>query len=124
MDKKAILKRLEAVGGQPIERVAKSWGKDIPALIGAMIALVVGINLLPGIIDATKEAKDEVPAGMEALLDILPIVFMAILVLGAFSWFVSRKEKDEEVGELSGADEIRQLQKVRRRHLIYREVEG
>ncbi|KKL64408.1 hypothetical protein LCGC14_2165360, partial [marine sediment metagenome] len=59
------------------------------------------------------------------LLTALPYVFVALVMFGvAASFYSGREEKYEDVGESSEADKIRQLQGKKRRHLIYRPVEG
>lgn len=59
----------------------------IAALIGIMISIVVGVSLIPKItetIDAIPE--EDVPEGFGVLVDILPIVFVAVILLGAVAW--------------------------------------
>ena len=125
MDAKEVIRRVGAVeAGSEIKEVPekkkKFFGLDIGALIGAMIAIVVGVNLIPSLIDATKEVEEEGEV-LVGLIGVLPWVFAAVVIIGAaaYIYFGGRKEKYEEVEELSGTDEIRALQKKKRRHLIY-----
>lgn len=81
----------------------------IAALIGIMIAIIVGVNLLPTITGSIKQVTEQAAAeeapitgAMATLLDVLPIVFVAMLLLGAVSWLGSRgtgsSGNDEEEG--------------------------
>lgn len=65
----------------------------IAALIGVMIAIVVGVSLMPVItsiiseVETTAEASGQpLSSGMSAMLDILPIIFATVVVLGAVAW--------------------------------------
>lgn len=119
LDKEEILRRIEAADKRP-EKVVKSKDTFVAALIGVVIAIVVGVSLIPMIAEARKDAPPEI-AG---ILDVLMYIFVAFVLLGAVAWTVSpgREEKYEEVVELSETDKIRQLQKKQRRHLLYKPV--
>lgn len=60
----------------------------VAALVGIMMAIVIGVSLLPVITDSlkqvTEDATDE-PA-VEALVSILPYVFVSVVILGAVAW--------------------------------------
>lgn len=61
----------------------------IAALIGIMVSIVVGISLIPMIMETMEEAtkdSEDVPTAASALLNILPIVFVVVLILGAVAW--------------------------------------
>ena len=56
----------------------------VAVLIGIMISIVVGVSLIPTIlttIDALPSAT--APAGLVALVNVLPYVFVAVILLGA-----------------------------------------
>ncbi len=60
----------------------------VAVLITIMIAMVVGVNLVPSIIAAIQEAKgtEGMPTGLSGLLDVLSYVFVAVILLTAVSW--------------------------------------
>ena len=64
---------------------------NVAAIIGVMIGIVVGVTLVPTILDVVNEAKTdpEIPASTEALLSILPIVFISVIVIGAAAFITS-----------------------------------
>lgn len=76
----------------------------VAVLVGLMISLVVGIALVPVIIDAAKDATENTNNGaLEAVVSVLPFVFVAIILLGAVAWITSvgeeggkREEKHRE----------------------------
>ena len=55
-----------------------------------MIAIVVGVNLVPGIIDSVNKASENgtLPEGtaVSALADVLPIIFVVVIIMGAVAW--------------------------------------
>lgn len=59
----------------------------INKLIGALLAIVVGVTMLPTITD-TIDSLDtsEFPAGVESMVDLLPILFVVIIVAGAVTY--------------------------------------
>jgi hypothetical protein len=66
---------------------------DVAALIGILISIVVVVVLVPvltSVIDGVDTSK--MPKAMTSLLDILPIVFVATVVLGAISWIGADEE--------------------------------
>ena len=62
----------------------------VSRLIGGLIAIVIGLALLPVVIDfvdgltATGEALHETTAG--TLVDLLPILFVIAIVVGVISY--------------------------------------
>ena len=54
-----------------------------------MVTIVVGINLIPAVVGTIEEvqAVEEVPSGVvSGLLDVLPFVFVAAVLLGSVAW--------------------------------------
>lgn len=55
-----------------------------------MVAIVVGINLIPAIIESIAQVEETNPeatsGALRGLLNILPYVFVAVVILGAVSW--------------------------------------
>jgi hypothetical protein len=78
----------------------------VGALIGLMIAIVVGVCLISPITEATKQATDvatvaggavATPSSAEsALLGILPIVIVVVIILGAISWMAFAGDRGTE----------------------------
>lgn len=68
--------------------------QDINKLIGAMLAIVVGVAVLPAVTgtiddalyDAEGNLLDSVPPVVETLVDLLPILFVVIVVVGAVGY--------------------------------------
>lgn len=58
----------------------------IAVLIGIMIAIVVGVALIPTILTTIDALPTDTPAGLTALVDVLPYVFVAVILLGAVAW--------------------------------------
>lgn len=56
----------------------------VAVLIGIMISIVVGVSLVPTILDTTKSITT--PAGLASLIGVLPYVFVAVILLGAVAW--------------------------------------
>lgn len=57
---------------------------NIAGLIGIAIALVVGVSLVPVIVDTVNSLNQTLtPSAVLNLADLLPIVFIAILIIGA-----------------------------------------
>lgn len=56
----------------------------VAVLIGIMISIVVGVSLVPVILETT--AAITTPAGLAALVSVLPYVFVAVILLGAVAW--------------------------------------
>ncbi len=96
----------------------------IAVLVGVMIFIVIGVNLIPMIADTIEETtkdSEDVPEAVSALLEILPIVFVAVVIISAVAWiggsgfsFSSKsKSKDYDFGSgrMSGRD---LLEKIKR----------
>ena len=49
-----------------------------------MISIVVGVSLVPVILETTAEISS--PTGLAALVGVLPYVFVAVILLGAVAW--------------------------------------
>ncbi len=63
----------------------------VGVLIGIVIALVVGISLVPVIVDQVNSLDTEVtPTSVINLADLLPIIFIAVIIIGAVG-FLSRR---------------------------------
>ena len=67
----------------------------VAVLIGIMISIVVGVSLVPVIVQTTGNITYAVgtgtstanaPAGLQALVSVLPYVFVAVILLGAVAW--------------------------------------
>ena len=59
----------------------------VAILIGIMISIVVGITLIPTILSTiNSSALSTAPAGLRALIDVLPYVFVAVILMGAVAW--------------------------------------
>ena len=56
----------------------------VAVLIGIMISIVVGVSLVPVILETTAEVTS--PSGLAALVGVLPYVFVAVILLGAVAW--------------------------------------
>jgi len=79
----------------------------VATLIGVMIAIVVGINLVPVITETISNvtAEGNVSTGLSGLMSILPMVFVAVIILGAVAFIggaiggstEERKERREKV---------------------------
>lgn len=63
----------------------------VAVLIGIMISIVVGVSLVPVILETTAAISTgatggSAPAGLVALVGVLPYVFVAVILLGAVAW--------------------------------------
>lgn len=58
----------------------------VAVLIGIMISIVVGVSLIPTILDTIDALPTDAAAGLLALVDVLPYVFVAVILLGAVAW--------------------------------------
>ena len=58
----------------------------VAVLIGIMISIVVGISLIPTIMSTINALSSFTPAGLRALINVLPYVFVAVILLGAVAW--------------------------------------
>ena len=64
----------------------------VGVLIGIVIALVVGVSLVPVIVDQVNSLNTEVtPTSVINLANLLPIIFIAVIIIGAVG-FLSRRE--------------------------------
>lgn len=79
----------------------------VAVLIGIMISIVVGVTLVPTVIASTMAARGDwwdtttgsvspadtttgwesgAPTGLFSLIDVLPYIFVAVILLGAVAW--------------------------------------
>jgi len=58
----------------------------VAVLIGIMISIVVGVSLIPTILTTIDALPTDTPSGLEALVNVLPYVFVAVILLGAVAW--------------------------------------
>ena len=63
----------------------------VGVLISIMIAIVVGVNLVPTIISSINTAKAATAstpgfAGLGGLMEVLAYVYIAVILLGAVAW--------------------------------------
>lgn len=61
----------------------------VAILIGIMISIVVGISLIPTILSTIDSVPTTAPTGLTALIDVLPYVFVAVILMGAVGWISS-----------------------------------
>lgn len=57
----------------------------VAVLIGIMISIVVGVSLIPTILTTIDALPTNTPDGLVALVNVLPYVFVAVILLGAVS---------------------------------------
>jgi hypothetical protein len=74
----------------------------VATLIGIMIAIVVGVNLLPLITETISNvtAEGDLSPAVSSLMNVLPYIFVAVIIIGAVAWMVgsfggSTEEKEE-----------------------------
>ena len=58
----------------------------VAVLIGIMISIVVGVSLIPTILTTINALPTDTPEGLVALVNVLPYVFVAVILLGAVAW--------------------------------------
>ena len=66
----------------------------VAVLIGIMISIVVGVSLVPVIVSTTSNVTyttvsggtTTAPTGLQALVTVLPYIFVAVILLGAVAW--------------------------------------
>ena len=58
----------------------------VAVLIGIMISIVVGVSLIPTILTTIDALPTDMDDGLGALVDVLPYVFVAVILLGAVAW--------------------------------------
>ncbi len=64
----------------------------VGVLIGIVIALVVGVSLVPVIVDQVNALDTATtPTAVLNLSELLPIIFIAVIIIGAVG-FISRKD--------------------------------
>lgn len=64
----------------------------VPLLIGGLIALVVGVSLVPTIVTTVNNLDTgTTPQTVLDLVDLLPIIFVASLIVAAVSLFFARR---------------------------------
>ncbi len=76
----------------------------VSVLISVTIAIVVGVVLIPQIVEsfskASEVAEKSGSSAEQRLLDILPIVFVSVIILGAIAWITgSSREKTEKLDD-------------------------
>jgi len=64
----------------------------INKLIGVMLAMVIGVLLIPTLV-TTIDSLDAytLPAGVQSLVDLLPIIFVVLIVAGAVAYISFKK---------------------------------
>jgi uncharacterized membrane protein len=61
--------------------------KVVNKLLGALLAIVVGVAMLPTITDTINTLDTtSLPSAVVSLVDLLPILFVVIIVAGAVSY--------------------------------------
>jgi len=59
----------------------------VAVLIGIMISIVVGVSLIPTILTTIASVGSAGGnTGLVALINVLPFVFVAVILLGAVAW--------------------------------------
>ena len=66
----------------------------VAALIGIMIAVVVGVSLIPTLTHISSTLTNQVvkgnsttdPTAVSSLINVLPFIFIAVIILGAIAW--------------------------------------
>lgn len=84
----------------------------VGVLISVMIAIVVGVNLIPTIIGVTTNLTEEAGEGtaVSTLMGILPYIFVAVILIGVVAWLGGspfgdsdeKKERREKVKQFFG----------------------
>lgn len=63
---------------------------NIAMLIGVMIAIVIGVTFASGIVDTvantTAQGGNPLSPAMQTMLDILPVIYVTVIILGAVAW--------------------------------------
>lgn len=75
----------------------------VGVLISIMIAIVVGVNLIPSIVQAinTAQSTPNAPTGMSGLLSVLVYVYIAVGILKN-RMAASHREVTETTGQIRG----------------------
>jgi len=63
----------------------------ISGIIGAVIALVIALALVPTVISSTNDAAENATGATKTLLQLVPLVFVAGLILVVVFLFMTRK---------------------------------
>ena len=113
MGKEEILRRIEGIGESQKERKG-SKGPTIAFLIGIMVSIVVGINLISSLQDASEGAGT-----LGAAPPYMFLIGIVFGVVGWFAWWKGDKEGEDSEEELGEVDKIRELQSKKRSHVIY-----
>lgn len=58
----------------------------VAVLIGIMISIVVGVSLVPTILTTIDSLPTDTDSGLLALINVLPYIFVAVILLGAVAW--------------------------------------
>lgn len=61
-------------------------------LIQSMIAIVIGLALLPVVNDFTTQAATGLTGAMASLVNLLPVLYVIILITGAIGYMVTSRE--------------------------------
>jgi len=83
--------------GESLTLTGGFWLVLVAVLIGIMISIVVGTSLVPVIAGATTGITYQLmgpttmqtitaPGGVQALVSVLPYIFVAVILLGAVAW--------------------------------------
>jgi len=80
------------------EESESNKGMGVGALIGIVISVVVGISLWSPMRDAIDKLPEETKA--LPLLKVFPIVFIALIILGAVAWFAIGRGEEKPILEL------------------------
>lgn len=64
----------------------------VSGIIGAVITLVIALALVPTIIESTNEAKANASGSTATLLGLVPLIFVAGLLLVVVFLFMSKKQ--------------------------------
>jgi hypothetical protein len=81
--------------------ISASWGRQlrrsnimdalISGIIGAVIALVIALALVPTVISSTNDAAVNASGATKTLLQLVPLVFVAGLILVVVFLFMTKK---------------------------------
>lgn len=63
----------------------------IAGIIGAVIALVIALALVPTVISSTNDAAENATGATQTLLQLVPLVFVAGLILVVVFLFMTKK---------------------------------
>jgi uncharacterized membrane protein len=64
----------------------KEANRMVAILIGIMISIVVGVSLIPTVLSSIAALPTTADTGLLALVDVLPYVFVAVILMGAVTW--------------------------------------